>query len=157
MAMPRLETREPGPGDILSAAFSQDLESKEFTCHLPTPLSTPPWQKPAPPPTSVLLSKPLVAQGRERRVGRREERTVLAFSITSSPNGPEKKVPPERDCAPGPEVPLRRGLTWPVVPVAAFWPQCSLWLGCSSAGWVSPPLSVEVLAWSSGGQIPPRG
>lgn len=156
--MPALETREPGPRDMRSSAFSQDLESKEFTCHLPTVLSTPPWQKPESPPTPVLpLSTPLVGQGRRRRVERREERTILSFSITSSPNGPKKEVPPERNCAPGPEVPLWRGLTWPVVPVAAFGPQCSLWLGCSSAGWVNPLLNVEVLAWSSGGQIPPRG
>lgn len=69
--MPGLETREPGPGDMPSSAFSQDLESKEFTCHLPTPLSTPPWQKPAPLPTPVLLlSTPLVGQGRAGESGK---------------------------------------------------------------------------------------
>lgn len=161
--MSELETRKPGARDMPFSASSQDLESKEFTSHPQPPQSIPAWQSLRQPLHMLPRSlHPWQGQGKGTRVGKREGRTTPAFSTKPSPNGPQEEAPPppERDCAPGPEVPLRRGLTWPVaavVPVTVLWPQGFLWLRCSYAGWVNPLLSVGVLAWSSGGQIPPQG
>lgn len=111
------------------------------------------------PPLTSLLTAPLLGQGKGRRAERRKDNSGLCHQGLH-PKSPKEEALLWRDCAPGPEVPLRRGLTWPAaagMPVTVLWGSwCFLWPRCSCAGWGTPRLSVGVLALSSGGRIPPQ-